>query len=425
MAKLALADIRIIDSTQIWAGPYCTRLLADLGAEVIKIETHKRPDLVRGPVVPPPPSLLGGTAVYPNRQPGERPWNRSAYFNKVNRNKLEVTLDLSTPEGKEVFLRMVKVGDVVIDNFTVRVMQNFGLTYEVIKAVKPDIIQVRMPGWGMTGPYREYASWGTGVEAMAGMSSLLGYRDGLPMTSSMSYGDPLGGLNAAFAILAAIHYRRQTGQGQFIDVCQIEGAMSMIGEAFMDYSLNGRIPGRLGNRHPSMAPCGAYRAKGDDAWIAIAVANDKQWQALCQVMGKPELAQDKRFADTLGRWHNHDELDKIIEEWTFDRDGYEMMHQLQKVGVAAGPVLKADGVVNEPHLNARGFFEMVNHPDAGRHKLLGVPTRLSKTPGSIRFGAPMLGQHNKYIFKELLGMSDEEIAELEKKGVSSERPIMP
>jgi crotonobetainyl-CoA:carnitine CoA-transferase CaiB-like acyl-CoA transferase len=245
------------------------------------------------------------------------------------------------------------------------------------------------------------------------------------MKSAINYGDPIAGIEAAGYILAAIRYRRRTGKGQLIDVSQREVTTCLIGEAIMDYSMNERVQKPLGNRHPSMAPHGCYRCQEEDMWVTIAVGSDAEWQALCQAMGKPDLAQDARFADVASRHQNQDELDAIIEEWTNERDHYQVMDSLQRAGVMAGAVLNPKEVVEDPHLSERGFYEVITHPEAGTYPYAGMSWKLSKTPGRIRMPAPCLGEHNDYVYSEILGMSEEEVAELAEEEIISNVPIVP
>jgi len=257
------------------------------------------------------------------------------------------------------------------------------------------------------------------------MAYLTGYIGEEPMLESgLAYGDPLSGMNATFFIITAMHYRRKNGEGMHIDLSQVEGLIAFQSEAIMDYTMNGRVRERMGNRHPSMAPHGCYRCRGVDEWVVIAIPSDASWQRFCQAVGQPSWAEDERFADMLGRYQHQDELDKLIEGWTSKRDHYEAMRILQAADIPAGPVLDAKELVEEPHLNERGFFEMVTHPEAGTHPYIGMYARFSGTPGSIRMPAPCLGEHNQYVFGELLGLSPEEMAQLEQDKVIGTIPSL-
>lgn len=415
MPRLALKGLRIIDLSQVYAGPYATRLLADMGAEVIKIESAFRSG--RGGIKPQP------GAVYPDGEPGERPYNRVAYYNELNRNKYAITLDLSPEPGKAIFKKLVKIGDVVIENFSARVMKNFGLDYPALKEVNPRIIMVSMTGYGMTGPYRDYVAYGTGIEAMTGLSQLTGYLDSPPMRLGVAYSDATGGLHAAFAILIALRYRRLTGRGQHIDLSLREALTPLLSEAIMDYSMNNRLRKRNGNRHSFMTPHGCYRCQGEDSWVVIAISSDEEWHSFCNAIGNPPWTKEERFRDMVSRWQSQEELDRLIAGWTRHHDHYEAMWLLQRAGVKAGAVLNIEEMLDDPHLKERGFFEMVTHPEAGTHLHPGMSWKLSKTPGWTRMPAPCFAEHNDYVFGKLLGMSQEEIAKLTAEGVIATVPI--
>jgi len=375
-----------------------------MGADVIKVESCVRPDGLR--YGSPPDGIRG-----------ERPYNRGGWFHMLNRNKRGITLDLSYPRGKEIFKDLVKLGDVVIENFSARVMGNLGLDYPVLKEINRRIIMVSMPGFGKTGPYRDYVAFGEIVEPMAGLSSMTGYPDGPPMRPAIAYGDPIAGMNAALAILIALYARQGNGKGQFIDLSHRELVSRFIGEQIMEFTMNGRLPKRLGNGHSSMAPHGCYRCKGDDRWVAIAIGSDEEWKKLCQVTGNLGWAEDDRFSTILKRWEHHDLLDKEIEQWTSQHNPSHVMTLLQGVGIKAGVVMKNADLFTDPHLKDRGFFEMITHTDAGTFPHAGMMFKLSKTPGSIRSPAPRLGEYNSEIFQGLLKLSEEEVKELETQGI--------
>jgi len=420
-AKKALGGVRIIDLSQVFAGPYATKLLADMGAEVIRVECAARSG--RGGALPRlrPGGDFG--AAFPNGDTGERSYNRFAYYNEVNRNKFATTIDLSKPRGVELFKRLVEISDVVVENFSPRVMRNFGLDYAVLKGINPKLIMISISAYGQDGPYRDYVSYGEGIEAMSGMSKLTVYTKGAPLKPGVAYADATAGLHAAFAIMAALRYRRVKGIGQYIDLSMREALTPLLGEVLMDYAMNNRIPEPLGNRHTGMAPHGCYRAKGNGKWIVIAVSSEEEWRTLCRVMGNPQWSREERFAKVSGRLANQDELDKMIEDWTIGYDNIELAEMLQAHGIKAGAVLDAADLVNDPHLKERGFFEDVKHPEAGTHIMPGISWKMSRTPGRIERPAPCFGEHNRYVFGELLGMSDEDIEELAQEGVTAEAPL--
>jgi len=419
--KQALAGLRVIDLSQVLAGPYCTKLLADMGAEVIRVECAARSG--RGGALP--RTRPGGAfgASFPDGDTGERSYNRFAYYNEVNRNKHAVTIDLSKTLGVEVFKKLVAISDVVVENFTPRVMPNFGLDYPVLCRINPRIIMVSISGYGRDGPYRDYVSYGEGIEAMAGFCRLTAYPGGPPLKPGVAYADAVSGLYAAFAVLAALRYRRRSGKGQHIDLSMREALTPLLGEAIMDYTMNRRAAGPMGNRHPRMAPHGCYRARGDDRWIAIAVSSDDEWNALCRAMGNPPWSGEDRFSTVEGRLANSEDLDQHIGGWTIEHDHMELACRLQDAGVKAGAVLDIAQVAGDPHLNRRGFFEELPHPEAGARRYPGVSWRMSRTPGGLRLPAPCFGEHNRYVFGELLGMTDAEIARLEEAGVTAAEPL--
>jgi crotonobetainyl-CoA:carnitine CoA-transferase CaiB-like acyl-CoA transferase len=325
---------------------------------------------------------------------------------------------MTTAEGNEIFKKLLSIGDVVLENYSPRVMANFRLDYPQLQEINPYIIMVSLPAMGRTGPDKDFIAFGQTIDCMSGMAYLTGYPGEEPMLQSgLAYGDPLSGMNAALAIVMALRYRRRSGKGMHIELSQVEGVISFNADSVMDYTMNRRVRGRMGNNHPSMAPHGYYRCRGEDAWVAVAIDSDETWQAFCEVIGQPPWSKDARFSDMSGRYSNQDELDKLIETWTLKHGHYEVMHILQETGIPAGPVLDAKELLEDPHLNRRGLFQMVNHPEAGVHPEIGAFARFSKTPIEIRMPAPCLGEHNRYVFGQLLGMSSEEISHLEKQRI--------
>lgn len=415
MAPLPLQGIRVLDLGSAWAIPIATRYLALLGAEVIHIESCARPDISR-------------FGMHAENSIEGRFWETGMRHNLINVNKKAITLDLGMPSGVRVFKELVKVSDVVAENYSPRVLKNLGLDYPVLREVRPDIIMISSSGFGGTGPWAYYGAWGMGMEPTAGISHLTGYVDGPPLKSLVPYTDIVSSVHASFALLMALDYRRRTGKGQWIDLSQNEAAAQQIGEAIMDYTMNGRVQMRMGNRHPSMAPHGIYRCQGNDKWVVIAISSDEEWRALCDALGNPPWTKEERFCDALSRWHHQEELDELIEGWTSERDHYEVMRILQRAGVPAGAVLTPKEIWLDPHLRERGCFPMLSHPKlegmehVGKRPYLGMPWRMSKT--EIFFErSPLFAEHNHYALGELLGMSAEEIAELEREGVIGNRPL--
>jgi crotonobetainyl-CoA:carnitine CoA-transferase CaiB-like acyl-CoA transferase len=408
--KLPLEGVRVVDLTAVWAGPYATRLLADLGAEVIKIESPTNPDLLRALGFTPPET--------------ERPWNKAAYFNHNNRNKLGCSLNLGTARGKELFLQLVAKSDAVIENYRAEVLDNLGLGYPVLQSAREDIILVSMPGHGKDGPERDYVAYGTNVEQLAGLVSLGGYLDDIPQKTGISYGDPVAGSAGAAALMMALLARRRTGKGQYVEIAQRENLTNMIGEYVVGYSIDQQLPRRIGNRHAYYAPHGCYPAAGDDKWITVACRSDAEFAALCGAIGQPDLAHDARFATAHERYQNQGDLDSIIADWTRKLDRSESFRLLTEAGVAAAPVLNHIDIYDDPHFRARGFFERVTHADAGEWDMERPLYRFDRRPTSIRRNAPMFGEHNDYVFRELLGLSAQDIEQLEQEGVTSKEPNM-
>lgn len=414
-SRLALGKVRVLDMGAYWAGPYCGGLLAALGAEVIKIESCRRPDPIR----------LQARELYPEKQPGERHWNRSGMVNERNRSKLGITLDLTHSQGKEIFKRLVRISDVLTENFSTRVMGGFGLDYPVLKEVNPQLIMVSIASQGRTGPEKDYVSFADVLGDTGGLAHFTNYpgrpRDKFPKIA-LSFPDPMGAITGACAVVAGLQYRRRTGKGIWIDISQRQAVSLAMGELLMDYTMNGRTQEPLGNDHSFKAPHNYYRCRGRESWVGIAVSNDEEWKTLCQVMGNPPWTKEENFADALSRWQNREALDRHLEQWTSQRDADEVMHLLQAAGVAAGTVLEPKDLLVDPHLKERGYWEMVTHPEAGTHPYRGHPIKLSCCFTGTRRPAPCLGEHNEYIYGELLGMSSTELAELEKEGLIGKEP---
>lgn len=409
----ALAGIRIADLTIITAGAAATQILADFGAEVIKVEAGRYPDPFRswGSGLTPPADI-------------DRPWDASPPFNVVNRNKLGLSLDLKDPRGREVFLRLVAVSDVVTENFRRGVMERLGLGYDELRKVRPDLVMVSFSSQGNDGPESGYASYGSTLDALSGLMSVTGYDENSPVWSGndVNYPDQVVSLLGAGIILAGLRYRRLTGRGIYIDLSQRELVTAMLGEVILDYTVNGRRRTPSGNRDGSMVPHGCYPCRGEDAWVAIAVEDDRQWAALCRAMGRPHLASDPDFATLPARRRRAAEIDALISEWTSRYDKREVMGLLQAVGVPAGAVLNGRDLLEDPHLKARGFFTRVDHPVGGPQLQRTWPFNLSRTPGTVRSPAPCLGEHTRRVLTGLLGYSDAEVDELEAAGVIAYAP---
>ncbi|MGQ4809592.1 Succinyl-CoA:(R)-benzylsuccinate CoA-transferase subunit BbsF [Candidatus Entotheonellaceae bacterium PAL068K] len=419
MTKQALEGLRILDLTQVAVGPYATLLLGFMGAEVIKVESCARMDISRGPARP----SAGNEGLYPNGEAGERPWNRTGHFVHRNGNKLSLTLDLATGRGKQLCLDLVSSCDVLIENYRASVMDRLGLGYAVVSQVNPQLIYVKISSQGATGPEKDYGSLGSTLEQTAGLASITGYEADTPLLTNETYPDPVVGILAVGALLAALRRRRQTGRGAFVDLSQREVTVAILGECILDCSLTGRVARAMGNRHPLRVPQGVYPCQGDDMWVAISVGSDAEWQGLCRAIGQPHLAQDPKFVTVLARHHHQAALDPVLAAWAQEQDHYQAMHCLQAHGVPAGAVLKGGEIITDPHLEARGFWDVVDHPEAGTYKQVTTPWHLSKSPRHALHPAPSLGAHNHYVLGELLGLSAQDIAALEAQGIIGTRPV--
>lgn len=403
-ARLPLHGIRILDFTMVWAGPSATRLLADMGAEVIKVESARSWDMLRSL------HFLSG--------PPDRWWNKAAYFNHNNRNKYACTIDLQTERGRALALRLVAISDVVFENYRADVLSKLRLDYDDLRAVRPDIILVSMPSHGKTGPEAHHVAYGTNVEQLAGLASVTGYPGMGPHKSAIAYGDPNAGAIAAAGALAALHHRERTGEGQHVEVAQWEALVGNIGEFVLGYQMDGDPGEGIGNRHVSRVQ-GVYACAGEDEWVAVSVGTDAEFAALCHAIGREDLVRDERFADVVSRRRNHDEFDAVVAAWTCGRSQRDAADALQAAGVAAAPVLRIPALLRDENLRARGFWEEHAHTDAGTWDMEGPVWRMSETPAHVRLPAPMLGEHNAWVFGDLLGLGEDEIAELEAAGVIS------
>ncbi len=411
-----LDGLRIVDLTRIWSGPLATVILGDLGAEVVKIEAH----MGRGPAVL--PAALGG--VYPGGTPGDRPWNRQGLFNKLNRNKRSVALDLKSERGRELFLQLVAESDVVIENFSARAMPGLKLDYDRLREVNERIIYVAMPAFGLAGPYRDYIGLGPSIEPLIGLTALMGYSDDEPRVTSCALTDAISGVVAAAAVVTALDRRERTGEGALVDLSQHEAGVTMVGEYFIERQLSGVEPVRDGNGHATAAPHGVYRCAGDDDWIALAASDEAQWQALADFAGAG-WDGDARFATVEGRREQRAALDIAIEAWTVGRDKHELMRELQAAGVPAGVVYTPPEVLADPHLDERGYWVELDEPDGGLQRYDGSPLRFDGERGYEQWSAaPGLGADNAAVLEGLLGLSAEEVATLHEAGVVADRPPM-
>jgi len=395
--------IRVLEFTQFWVGPYVGEVLAYLGAEVIKVESINRPDSYR---------MMGSTGGPDPNPIFHTDPNKAVGFNELNLNKLSVTLDLTKPKAVELAKRIAKLSDVVMENNRPGVLDRLGLGYDAIKEVKPDIIYISSSCRGSTGPERDYAGFAPIFGSLGGLAEITGYADGRPTPPVGGRADTIGGTANTFALMTALIHRQRTGKGQRIDTSASEVISCLIGHTFLDYAMNGRIQTRRGNEDEVFAPHNCYRCKGDDDWISIAISNDDEWKAFVDAIGNPHWAGDDRFADAFSRKKNEGELDRAVSEWTISLTKYEAMDMLQKAGIAAVPSFSTKDLVNDPHLKEREALTQVDHPTMGKLVALNPPWKFSTTPAQVVRHAPLLGEHNQFVFGQLLGISEEEIAGL-------------
>lgn len=392
-----LADVRVVDLTRVVAGPYATMLLADLGAEVLKIELPRKGD--------------DGRYGYPSVQ------GVPLAFAALNRNKKGITLDVRTPEGKELLCKLVSKADVLVENFAAGTMQKWGLGYEVLASHNPSLVYVALSGFGQTGPYARRTSYDIIAQAMGGLMALTGFPDGPPVRGGGALGDFIGGVFAALGVVCALHHRQRTGQGQFVDVSNMDAILSMTDNWLTLTAMTGRKPPRLGNRHPFTAPYDCFRAR--DGWVVIAVGNSALFRALMAAIGRSELGTDPRFKSPQARLEHYDEVHSVVEEWVRERTVSEVLEVLgpQGANVPCAPVMEMHQLLTDPHVLSREMVVEVPHPTLGKVPVTGIPLKFSRTPGAVRWLGPELGQHNREVYCEMLGLTEEELQELEQRGV--------
>jgi benzylsuccinate CoA-transferase BbsF subunit len=394
MADLPLSGYRVVDFGWVWAGAVPGHILADMGAEVIKIESRKRLDYMR----------KGRPIIGTKKDPEQNPM-----FHNVNRNKLSLTIDMKHPKGISLLEKLIAKSDVVIENYSPGVLDKLGLGYENIKKVNEKIVMIAMSAAGQYGPLKDIRTYATMIAGLSGMDSMVGYLSEKVLGMQQAYADPNASLHAAFALLVALWYRDRTGKGQYIDLSQWESGINVIGEAIMDHQINDKVPGTMGNRHSSYAPYGNYPCKEEDTWVSIAVSDDNEWRSLCTVMNRLDLIENELFNSPYERFINQVQLDSLIAEWTRTYTNYEVMDTLQQGGVAATPLLNAQDRYFDPFFKERGTYVEIEHPILGIEPIYGIPWKMENTSTEIRRHAPLLGEHNNYVFNELLGLSDEEM----------------
>ncbi len=406
---LPLDGVRVVDTTAWWAGPAATHMLAALGADVIKIESTARPDLMRYSSTRPPTE--------------DRWWEWGPIYHAANNGKRGITLDLTRPEGVVLLKRVIAGSDVLLENFTPRVMDNFGLGWDVLHAVNPRLIMTRMPAYGLDGPWRDRTGFAQTMEAITGMAWVTGWPDGPPVLPRGAC-DPLAALHAVFATMLALRDRETSGAGRLIEVTMVEAALNMAAEQVVEYGVSGTVLGRQGNRGPGAAPQNVYACAGDEEWLALAVVTDEQWATLRDVLGDPEWARDPSLATVAGRRAAHDTLDAELAGALATRDARTLAETLAARGVPAGRVIDARETAHNPQLQHRGLFEIEDHPVTGSHPVPVLPFRFRvRNPAWLRRPAPTLGQHNDEILGGLLGLNAARLDELRASGIIGDRPV--
>jgi len=401
MEREPFAEVKVIDFTWGLAGPLTTKYLADYGATVVRLESPARPC---------------GTRVSPPFKDNIPGVDRAGYFVFYNANKYSISLNLNHPRAMEVTRKLVAWADVVAESYSPGTMEKWGLGYDSLTQIKPDIIMIRSSSQGQDGPHASFSAFGIPLVGLTGFSFFTGWPDGgcLPLPSA--YTDFITPRFAAAAVVAALDYRRRTGKGQYIDCSQFETGVHFLAPAMLDYTFNKRQVGKQGNSHPYACPHGVFCCKGEDRWCAIAVFSDQEWQAFCRLCN-PDWSRDPRFATLLGRKRNEGELNRLIEEWTLNHTAEEVMSQMQANGIAAGVVQNVRDLRSDPQLGERGYFWDLEHPVLGVFPHAGQPSVMSETPAMPRMRAPCLGEHTEHVCTQMLGMPDDEFLELFQAGV--------
>jgi crotonobetainyl-CoA:carnitine CoA-transferase CaiB-like acyl-CoA transferase len=407
-----LDGIRVVDLSMGWAGPLATRHFADLGADVIKVEACQYPDWWRG--------VDDRPVVFEQRL-----YEKSAYFNVLSRAKRGITLDLTTPEGRRLVKKLVRDADVVIDNYSAGVLPKLGLDHDDLKQVNPNIIMLSMPAFGIDGPWRDCRAYGSTLEQASGLPSVAGRPEDPPTLNHIAYGDPIGGLHAASALLVALYHRQRTGAGQRIVLSQVECMLTMVAPWIVEQSANGTGVKRMGSQHPEHAPHGLYRCAGEDAWLLVAVTRDEQWLALCEATGRADLAADLSLRTAAGRRQAGPRIDEALSGWTLGRVAQEAMETLQAHGVPAGVSHRPIDLLEDPHLKARGFWQWLDREWVGPHPQPSPPYRDSNGALPALRPAPTLGQFNREVLSGVLGLSDAEIDALHASAVIGNRAVPP
>lgn len=423
---LPLEGVRVADLTVVWAGPHVTQLLAEWGAEVIRVEPRtKIQPATRGAERPPPtPAQIEQMAklgmaltAFPDMQAMPDPWNRSATFNSHARNKLSMTADVTTPEGREAFLRLIEISDVFVENNVPETIEKANIDWPVLRERNPRLVMLRMPGYGLTGKYKNYRGFGLHMEAAIGHTHIRSYPDeAIDAAGDVVTSDAISGIHGALSVCMGLRHLRRTGKGQLIEQPLTEVFLPIIGEYLLEYTANGRNVDPQGNLHRSHAPHNYYPCRDPKDYIAIDCDSDEAWEALCGFLGAEDLAADERFRTGAGRYRHQLELDRALGGYTRQHDQRGLFFGLQAAGVTCGPVQDEAQAYACPQLAEREFFEEATSASAGTHRYPGLNVRLGNTPNHVRTGPPILGEHNEYVYRELLGYSEEEYRALEASG---------
>lgn len=417
MPSLPLSSYRVVDLGSAWAGPMAAQLLADMGAQVVKVESRVRMDGLRlGRPIIGEDAAGGDRGLWPELQP---------LFHGLNRNKLGVTLNLKTPRGLQLLRELIARSDVVLNNYSPGVLGRMGLDYSELRKIRPDIILVSMPSVGETGPLRDVLAYAPIIQSLSGLTSVIGYlreereqeergqEEPLVGELQSPWSDAVASVHAALATVASLRYRNRTGEGQAIEVAQLESTTALLGEPLLDVQMTGKVAAPQGNFDSEFAPHGNYLCLEDDTWVAIAVRTQEEWLRFCLALDEPEWTRAADFADFPRRVANAGELDQHVANWTKQHTSGEVTELLQKHGVAAMPVMNIEGQFLDLHLRERQAFAEVEHPRVGLEWLYGMPWLLGETPGSVRTAAPLLGQHNEYVLHQLLGLPKDELDRLQ------------
>jgi len=401
MNEQVFSGIKVAEFAWVIVGPSTSRYLAEHGATIVKIESHKRLDTLRS------------TSPFAGNRPTV---DSSMAFGRHNPNKYSVSIDLQHPNGRKLAWKLIQWADIVTESFSPGTMEKWGLGYEDVRKIKPDIIYLSSNMYGQTGPYASRGGFGGTLLSSSGLMHLTGWPEQVPKEPGYVYTDFIAPKFTLLALIAALSYRRKTGKGQHLDVSQMETIPYFQTPLNLEYQANGRDAGRIGNRSTYAAPHGVYRCKGEHRYCVITVFSDEEWRTMCKVIGRPELATDSRYVTVLNRLKNADTLDKLVEEWTIDQSAEEVMRLMQEAGIAAAVAQNGQDLDNDPQLKERGYFWEVDHPEIGGFPYHGMPVKSSEVSYEVK-RSPCLGEHNEYVYTKLLGISDLEFAQLLQDGV--------